>query len=100
MNLPYANLPHQEKGHTPFSQHMLLRLIRKEDEEALNVEHLRANISPMETAGSSLATTHRIIKALFDFYTQEGCNYFVIEDKLTNQILLGIGLSTFAGLAF
>ena len=78
---------------------MLLRLIRKED-EGIIVEHLRANISPMETAGSSLATTHRIIKALFDFYTQEGCNYFVIEDKLTNQILLGIGLSTFAGLPF
>ena len=54
----------------------------------------------METAGSSLATTHRILKALLISIDQEPVlHYFVIEVNLGNRFL-GIGVSTFAGLPF
>ena len=73
-----------------------LRRMQKSDEAKI-VDMLRKTISPMETAGSSLVTTHRVLKGLFEFYSRPGNRYYTIP-SVDQEILLGIGVSTFAGL--
>ncbi len=73
-----------------------LRRMQKSD-EAKVVDMLRKRISPMEVAGSSLVTTHRVLKGLFEFYSRPGNRYYTTP-SVNQEILLGIGVSTFAGL--
>ena len=73
-----------------------LRKMQKSD-EAKVVDMLRKRISPMEVAGSSLVTTHRVLKGLFEFYSRPGNRYYTTP-SVNQDILLGIGVSTFAGL--
>ena len=73
-----------------------LRKMQKSD-EAKVVDMLRKRISPMEIAGSSLVATHRVLKGLFEFYSRPGNRYYTTA-SVNQEVLLGVGVSTFAGL--
>ena len=75
---------------------IVLKKMQK-NEEATIVDMLRKTILPMETAGSSLVTTHRVLRGLHEFYSRPGNSYFTCPSP-ENNIMLGIGISTFAGL--
>ena len=71
----------------------------KSDETEI-IHYLRSSIAPIETAGSSLAATYNILKSFHQHYNQKGCKYLLLKDNRSQDIMIGIGISTFAGLPF
>lgn len=93
--LAYSNLPHAtDSAH---GERFLLAPLSRQL-ESQTVEVIRKTLMQLQSVGAELGATRRKLNHFYESYTQPGTIYLVLIDKMTQQVVGGVGIVPFAGL--